>query len=234
MSAVTDAASDGYASDGQSFDLPSESARWIICFLVAAAVHGGVALFLMTHFPETVDESGVDGPVVMLDLPESLVPSIAPPQDLSPGPMEEEIKATPPKEETKQPEPEAEVALPKPELPRPEPPAEEKQAAAPQAARTPPPSVIRWQSQLAAHIERFKRYPKEARARGESGTTTVAFTINHEGHLLRSSIVQSSGSAEMDRETLAMVSRAQPMPRPPDQMTGDQLTFVIPVRFNLR
>jgi protein TonB len=118
--------------------------------------------------------------------------------------------------------------------PKPEPPAEEKQAAAPPAAKTPPPSVIRWQSQLAAHIEHFKRYPAAARARGTSGTATVAFTIDHEGHLLRSSIVQSSGSAMLDQETLAMLARAQPMPRPPDQLTDGELTFVMPIRFDIK
>jgi periplasmic protein TonB len=102
------------------------------------------------------------------------------------------------------------------------------------AARTPPPSVIRWQSQLSAHIERFKRYPQAARAHGDAGTATVAFTIDHEGHLLRSSIVQSSGSVALDQETLAMLVRAQPMPRPPDVLPDGELTFVIPIRFNIR
>jgi protein TonB len=214
----------------------SDAVRWVLGFAVAAALHGVAALSLLHHFSETSDDSSIDAPVVMLDLPESLVPSTAPAQDLPPGPMEqEESQATPPpKEETKPPEPQTEVTLPEPEPPKPEPPAEEKQATAPAPATTPPKSVIRWQSQLAAHIEHFKRYPAAARSRGESGTATVAFTIDHEGYLLRSSIVQSSGSAALDQETLAMLARAQPMPRPPDQLTDAELTFVVPVRFNIR
>jgi hypothetical protein len=85
------------------------------------------------------------------------------------------------------------------EPPKPEPPREEKQATAPQQARTPQVSVARWQTQVAAHIERFKRYPAEARSRGEQGVAKVAFKIDHEGHLLGSRIVQSSGSAALDR-----------------------------------
>ena len=47
-----------------------------------------------------------------------------------------------------------------PEPPKPRPPAEEKQATAPPQA-------------LAAHIEHLKRYPSEARSRGEQGVAKV-------------------------------------------------------------
>jgi protein TonB len=214
-----------------------EAARWVICFILVAALHGIVAYYLMERFSETAVDSGLDAPLVMLDLPEALAPSVVPPQDLPPGPMQPaEVEETPPpKEETKPLEPEAEVALPMPEPPKPDkPPAEKIEASAPVAARTPPPSVVRWQSQLAAHIERFKRYPQAARSHGTEGTATVEFTIDHAGHLLRSSIVQSSGSAALDQETLAMLVRAQPMPHPPEQMTDGELTFVMPVRFNIK
>jgi protein TonB len=217
-------------------DAPLGTTRWVTCFVIAAALHGIVAYYLLERFSETAADSGVDAPVVMLDLPEALAPSIAPPQDLPPGPMEQQETdpTPPPKEEAKQPEPEAEVALPKPEPPKPEPPVEVKQAAAPQAAKTPPKSVVRWQSQLAAHIERFKRYPSTARSHGITGTATVEYTIDREGHVLRSKIVQSSGSAALDQEALAMLVRAQPMPRPPDELSGDEVICVMPVGFNLR
>jgi len=207
----------------------------MICFVIVTVAHGVGALALLNESSEASD-LGIDAPVVMLELPESLVTSVAPARDLPPGPVQEEEseQTPPPKEETKPPEPEAEVALPVPEPPKPEPPAEEKQATAPQQAKTPPRSVTRWQSLLAAHIEHFKRYPAEARSRGEHGIAKVAFTIDHEGRLLRSSIVQSSGSTTLDQETLAMLARAQPMPRPPDQLSAAELTFVVPVLFNIR
>jgi protein TonB len=216
-------------------DRRAEALRWAACFAVVAAAHGLGALALLNDSSEASD-IGIDVPVVMIDLPESLVASTAPAPDLPPGPMEEqESEPTPaPKEETKPPEREAEVAIPIPEPPKPEPPAEEKHATAPPQAKTTPSSVVRWQSLLAAHIEHFKRYPIEARSRGDQGTARVAFTIDHEGRLLSSRIVQSSGSATLDKETLAMLARAQPMPRPPDQVSDAELTFVVPVRFNIR
>src|SRR5260370_1357163 len=147
---------------------------------------------------------------------------------------DERLPTPPPKERTKPPEQEGEVAIPIPAPPKPERPSEEKHATAPPQTRATPSVVIRWQSELAAHIEHFKRYPAEARSRGDQGTAKVAFTIDHEGRLLMSRIVQSSGSATLDQETLAMLARAQPMPRPPDQLANAELTFVVPVRFNIR
>jgi len=215
-----------------SFGIPRrEAVRWSICFVVMLLAHGGAALALL-HTSEESD-FGVDTPGVTIDLPESLVTSITPPTDLAPGPKEEESEATPPpKEETKLPEPEAEIAMPEP--PKPEPPQEEKQATAPAAAKATPRSVVRWESELAAHIEHFKRYPSAARAQGEQGIAKVAFTLDHEGHVLTSRIVQSSGFAALDQETLEMLVRAQPMPKPPGEMKDRELSFVVPVRFNIK
>jgi protein TonB len=218
-------------------DLPSvaprrDAVRWSICFAVVLAVHGAAALAVL-YTPSPDSEFGVDAPVVTIDLPESLLQSATPPTDLAPGPMQEESEATPPpKEETKPPETEAEVAMPEP--PKPEPPREEKQATAPPAA-TPAPAVVRrWESLLRAHLERFERYPAQARSRGEQGVVKVAFTIDHQGRLVSSRIVQSSGSALLDEESLAMLVRAQPMPKPPGDAPDEALSFEVPVGFKIR
>jgi protein TonB len=38
----------------------------------------------------------------------------------------------------------------------------------------------------------------------------------------------------LDQETLAMLGRAQPMPAPPSDVPEDKLSFIVPVRFNIR
>jgi periplasmic protein TonB len=234
---------------GYSTSQRAEALRWAVCFIVVLTVHGTAALALLKT-PEA-SEFDAGAPVVMLDLPEAAAAPETPPNDMTPGPPEPESDPTPPpKEETKPPEPEAEVALPMPEPPKPEPPAEEKPPTAMPSVEIPPSTpapvnagaqvitprqdVIRWQSALAAHIERFKRYPSEARARDQQGTVTVAFTIDRDGHLLTSRIVRSSGSEILDQETLTMLARAQPMPRPPKEVPPSELSFVVPVRFNIR
>jgi periplasmic protein TonB len=87
---------------------------------------------------------------------------------------------------------------------------------------------------LAAHLERFKRYPDKVRARGDQGTTTVAFTIDHDGRFVTSRVVQSSGSQTLDEETLAMLVRAQPLPQPPDNVLVSELSFVVPIKFSIK
>jgi protein TonB len=98
----------------------------------------------------------------------------------------------------------------------------------------PPADLFQWQTALATHLGRFKRYPTAARSRGEQGTATVAFTIDRDGRLLSSRIVQSSGSSLLDDETLAMLARAQPMPKPPITAPDSALSLVVPVRFGIR
>jgi protein TonB len=226
-----------------------DALRWSFCFAVAIAAHGAAALaFLLNPSPDS--DFGAGAPVVMIELPEAPAAFATPPSDLAPGPTEPESEQTPPpKEETKPPEEVVEVALPVPEPPKPEPPAEERPPTAmPSTAMPPTPAppvagaavqpsaalVRRWESELVAHIERFKRYPAEARARGQQGSARVAFTIDRDGWVRASRILQTSGSPQLDQESLAMLTRAQPMPKPPSQAQTSELSFVVPIRFNIR
>ena len=216
-----------------TFGMPRrEAVRWGVCFAVVAAAHVALALSLLLDRSQQ-SNFGVDAPVVMLDLPESYAQSALPPTDLAPGPLEEEAETTPPpKEETKPPETEAEVALPEP--PKPEPPQVEKLATAPPAQVASAAVVHNWESLLVAHIERFKRYPLEAREHGEQGMVRIAFAIDRDGWVRSSRIVQSSGYSDLDQEALAMLTRAQPVPRPPDHIPTRQLSFQVPVKFSIR
>jgi periplasmic protein TonB len=226
----------------------AEAARWTLCFVAVVAAHSLGALWFLPSHPDA-SEFDAGAPVVMLELPEVQATSATPPDDLAPAPTEAESAPTPPKEEqTKPPEQDAEVALPIPEPPTPapptvaSPPTAQPSVTMPAVAALPTPgaevipAVIlkRWQSALVAHIERFKRYPAEARSHDERGVARVAFSIDHEGRILASRIVQSSGSVTLDAESLEMLNRAQPMPRPPAKLADSELSFVVPVRFNIR
>jgi protein TonB len=226
----------------------AETARWALCFTAVVAAHSLAALWFLPSHPDA-SEFDAGAAVVMLELPEVQASSATPPNDLVPGPPEAESAPTPPKEEqTKPPEQEAEVALPIPEPPTPapptvtSPPTAQPSVTMPAVAALPTPGaevlpavvVKRWESALVAHIERFKRYPAEARAHDERGVARVAFTLDHDGRIIASHIVQSSGYADLDAETLEMLNRAQPMPRPPAKLADSQLSFVVPVRFNIR
>jgi molybdate transport system substrate-binding protein len=108
-------------------------------------------------------------------------------------------------------------------------------AAAPVIAKTgldPTVAVRDWQRDLAVHLARFRpSFPAEARADGHHGRAVVAFTIDRNGWVRESHIRESSGWADLDGESLEMVIRAQPMPKPPANVQTDELSITMPVTF---
>jgi protein TonB len=197
-----------------------ELIRWLVCGAVVLFAHAGVAAALIQwREPTEEGEVGIDAIVVEYQ-PE--LPQIDP----TPVPVEKvEEKEEP------LPEQQSEVMLPpKPEV-LPEPPQEEPPPPPPQPARAVA-SVASWRRQIVTILEHNKRYPSEARARGEQGVTRLAFSIDAQGHLLTSRIVKSSGSAALDAETLALVQRVQPFPPPPPELAGSEMT--VPFSFNIR
>lgn len=91
-----------------------------------------------------------------------------------------------------------------------------------------------WKSRLFAQIERNKRYPAEAQSRGDRGVVKLAFSIDRQGGVHNARVVGSSGSQILDRETLAMIERAAPLPPPPDDIAGSRIAIVIPISYNIR
>jgi molybdate transport system substrate-binding protein len=92
-------------------------------------------------------------------------------------------------------------------------------------------AVRDWQKALAFHIARFTQYPREAHDSGQHGRVRVAFTIDRDGWVRESHILESSGSPELDGASLAMLIRAQPMPKPPVEAQTDELSIVLPLMY---
>jgi periplasmic protein TonB len=91
-----------------------------------------------------------------------------------------------------------------------------------------------WHKSLSAHINRYKRYPTEARARKIEGEVSIEFTLDRHGNILVSRIVKSSGSSLFDQEALAMLQRAAPLPAPPEQVSADGFSLVLPIHFRIK
>jgi len=83
------------------------------------------------------------------------------------------------------------------------------------------------------HMQRYQRYPRQARSRNITGTVHLSFTVDLDGKVTRVDVKKSSGSRLLDRACLRMLERAQPLPSPPPNMSVSELSLQVPVRFSL-
>jgi periplasmic protein TonB len=235
--------------------------RYSGSLLLVLAVHA-VAIFVALHWsaPQAIELPPAAMMVELAPIPEPAPPPppkvVQPPQPPAP---EEELPIPPIAEA-----PKPEIAIPKPVKPKPkpqppkpikkvEPPKEEKPAdekpvdtppsnakpeksAAPQPAPPTPPSnaLPSWQGDLLRHLSKFKKYPEDARRRGMQGINRLRFVVDGEGRVLSYEIAGGSGSASLDRATLEMIRRAQPLPKPPAELLNNgTLEVVAPFVYSL-
>ncbi|HEY0219535.1 MAG TPA: energy transducer TonB [Afipia sp.] len=101
-----------------------------------------------------------------------------------------------------------------------------------QASPSAPPNnvAVRFQQALMRHIERFQRYPGEARRDHLEGTVQVAFVMGRDGKILDAWIRSSSGQTVLDKEAVEALRRAEPLPYIPNELPG-QLSVLLPVSF---
>lgn len=153
------------------------------------------------------------------------------PTEKEPEKEEEEKEPTPQVQSAEQ-----SIAAPQTSAPPPIDAPVAKAAAAPQAGSTSADSrkVLSWQRSVVLHIGRHKRYPRAARSRGVEGEAIVRFVMDRSGQVASVELVRSSGSELLDAESLKLLNRAAPLPRPPPAVVGESLEFSVPVRFRLR
>ena len=91
-----------------------------------------------------------------------------------------------------------------------------------------------WEGTLLAHLQKYKKYPPGAQARGKEGLNRLKFVVDGEGNVLSYELVGSSGNGDLDRATLDMIRRAQPLPKPPAHMLkGGSIEIVAPFVYNI-
>jgi len=91
-----------------------------------------------------------------------------------------------------------------------------------------------WQAQLLAHLQRYRRYPRQAERQRQQGVSHVRFLVDRQGRISQPQIERASGHRLLDEETLATVRRASPVPPPPPDVSGNPVEVVVPVSFYLR
>ena len=86
-----------------------------------------------------------------------------------------------------------------------------------------------WQKELLAHLNRFKRYPDEETE--ASAEILVDLVLDESGRVASAKVLRSSGRDAFDRAALAMIHRADPVPKPPAAVAQAGLEFALPVVF---
>ena len=121
-----------------------------------------------------------------------------------------------------------EMALPLPTAPAPP----------PQVASLPPPvqaPVISsdYRTMLSRWLEGHKRYPEDARQRGEEGRAVLRFRVDRSGRVLDYAVVSSTGFADLDAAVESMM-RGATLPPFPASMTSPEIEVSVTIRFGLK
>ncbi|WP_404482444.1 TonB family protein [Novosphingobium sp. BL-52-GroH] len=170
--------------------------------------------------PKPVREVPPGPEKVKQDEPVHKAPEIETPKIIVPNPTL--IAATPPE---------------KPSLQDPGPPV--KDTTAPVSKPAPPEPQLSsskptWQGLVLGALDKVKRYPRDARFARQQGVPYIHFVMDRQGKILSVRLERSSGFLSLDREALALPKRAQPLPKPPEDVKGDPLELVVPVEFFMR
>jgi periplasmic protein TonB len=89
-------------------------------------------------------------------------------------------------------------------------------------------------AELAAWLERHKRYPLRARQLRQEGVARVRFVIDRSGRVISHRIEKSSGHETLDEAASELLRRASPMPAIPPSIEQARLEIVIPIAYQLR
>lgn len=234
---------------GESNAASGNAPAWRAGTIFAIALHAGLAAAIVySQFGAEQDVEPLSSAITL-----DLAPiASAPPQPVTNLPDGPPVEEPEPAEEVADPLPEppppqpAEIALPEP-VARPQPP---REAAAPAASPLPPaptaaapvnaaPSAAEaaampsYRALVFAHIKQYQQYPRAAKRRRLESTVTVTFRVDRQGNVLSQSIVEGSGYEILDREALATIDRANPMPPVPADITTSTVILNIPIRFEL-
>lgn len=128
------------------------------------------------------------------------------------------------------------VAAAKP-VPDPGPPV--KETTAPESKPAPPAPQVStgkptWEGLVLGALNKAKRYPRDAHFARQQGVPYIHFTMDRQGKVLSVRLERASGVASLDQEALALPKRAQPLPKPPEEVKGDIIDLVVPVEFFMR
>jgi protein TonB len=82
-------------------------------------------------------------------------------------------------------------------------------------------------------LARYKEYPPIAQMQGWQGAVTMRLRVAPSGRLIEAEVHASSGHEALDRQALAMASKPERFPPPPDGLRDSEIAVLVPVVFRL-
>jgi protein TonB len=168
--------------------------------------------------PETAPEPP---PVIESETESVAAPPVPKPRPKAPEPVQPQVIARP--EPVREPDYSAWSALDR-QAPQPSQSVQRRVTLAPNEYLT----------RIHAQMERYKVYPRAARARGVEGLVQLTFIIDRGGHVVSHHIVRGSGYEVLDTAVDEMIKRATPFPPFPAGMQGEELEISMAVSFYIR
>ena len=242
---------------GAGHQRPGMSWRWGLALGVALLAHVAAAIpFLYTPAKQQAAPAAI-----LVDLALVAAAPPAPPADqVAEQVIEEKRPREPEPEPEPEPIPEklSEVAIEKPK-PEPKPVREEvveakeadevQESAAPPQVEAPPAEQLagalntgageiadqqrRWEGQVMMHLERRKRYPRQARMMRHEGTPRLEIRMDRSGNVQQVELLDACPHRILNDDALALVQRASPLPSPPPEVAGDPLVLTLPIEYSL-
>lgn len=233
--------------------------RWATSLAIVLLVHAlliGAACWWAARAPAPA--ATAPPAALMLELAPMAQAPPAPPREVATGPVQQQQQqrqapTPPPREQPKVPvQPQGELAPPRTPEPMPSPDTAEAnvaqtsappQVAADAATRYTAPQTTAgersraeatWEGRLLGHLQKHRRYPRQAERLRQQGVVYVRFAVARDGAVSALTLGRSSGFALLDQETLDTVQRANPVPAPPAEVAGDPVQVMVPVSFFLR
>jgi protein TonB len=99
--------------------------------------------------------------------------------------------------------------------------------------KAPPGNSRSYAAKVRSWLYAHKIYPRRARMRRQEGRVEVRFVIDRAGLLLEGVVIHGSGHDVLDEEAAAMMRRASPFPRAPNEVPGERIEFSAPIDFIL-
>ena len=86
---------------------------------------------------------------------------------------------------------------------------------------------------LTRHISAFKKYPRIAQRRIWEGDILLEITLNNNSKILNIKVINESKHEVLNKEAVAMIERAQPLPKA-NNIKSETFKVFVPVVFKLR